>query len=112
MTTSSRRSGAVRAEAGVVNLGARGRMATGICFLDHMVDQFTSHAQLGVTVRVAVNDAAEPPAWLSPHADYAGNFLSDRPHDRDIFAASGAAVGAALRVVVDEARAARGGGRA
>ena len=110
MTTSSRRSGAVRAEAGVVNLGARGRMATGICFLDHMVDQFTSHAQLGVTVRVAVNDAAEPPAWLSPHADYAGNFLSDRPHDRDIFAASGAAVGAALRVVVDEARAARGDG--
>ena len=110
MTTSARRSGAVRAEAGVVNLGARGRMATGICFLDHMVDQFTSHAQLGVTVRVAVNDAAEPPAWLSPHADYAGNFLAERPHDRDIFAASGAAVGAALRLVVDEARAARGDG--
>jgi imidazoleglycerol-phosphate dehydratase len=106
----------VIAEASVVDLGPRGVMGTGICFLDHMIDQFTSHAQLGVTVRVAVGEAAgggggsgggggaateEEPAWLPVHVDYAGNALSERPHDADIFKASGAALGSALRQLCD-----------
>ena len=110
MKAHRRTSGAVIAEASVADLGPRGVMGTGICFLDHMIDQFTSHAQLGVTVRVALGEAAggggggggaateeEEPAWLPVHVDYAGNALSERPHDADIFKASGAALGAALR---------------
>jgi imidazoleglycerol phosphate dehydratase HisB len=34
----------------VVDLGERGAIATGIGFLNHMIDQLTSHAQLGVSV--------------------------------------------------------------
>ena len=43
----------VIAEAHVTNFGPRGEIATGICFLDHMIDQLTAHAQLGVSVRVS-----------------------------------------------------------
>ena len=100
-----RSSGLVICESQVVNLGARGVMATGICFLDHMIDQLTSHAQLGVTVRVALDtpEGADP-TWLSPHEDYARNSLADqdRLHDADIFKAAGAALGAALRRVVQD----------
>ena len=53
-------SNGVRATSEVVDLGKRGTMATGICFLDHMIDQLTSHGQLGVTVRVAINEGAAP----------------------------------------------------
>ena len=42
----------VVAEATIENLGKRGVIGTGICFLDHMVDQLTSHGQLGVSLRV------------------------------------------------------------
>jgi len=86
-----RTDGGVTAEAQVVNLGARGVMATGICFLDHMIDQLTSHGQLGVTVRVALPPssssagAADTPPWLPPHEDYANNDLEHRPHDASIF---------------------------
>ena len=72
-------------------------MATGICFLDHMIDQLTSHAQLGVTVQIALDGADE---FLKPHQDYADNDMENRPHDLDIFKASGAALGAALRGLV------------
>ena len=44
--------GSIIAEATVVNLGARGEIATGLPFLDHMIDQLTSHCQLGVSVVV------------------------------------------------------------
>ena len=109
-------SNAVCAEAEVINLGPRGAISTGICFLDHMVDQLTSHAQLGVTLRVSI---AEPAAaqdagsgaatkarkqmrQLAPNRDYAAG-QSSRPHDRDIFITVGTALGAALRGVVEEA---------
>ena len=36
----------------IENLGKRGTIATGQPFLDHMIDQLTTHAQLGVSVQV------------------------------------------------------------
>ena len=47
-------SGAIVAEARVLNLVPPSKIGTGICFLDHMVDQFTSHGMLGVTLRLSL----------------------------------------------------------
>lgn len=117
MEFSQGRSGAILAECCVLNLTPPSKVGTGICFLDHMVDQFTSHGMLGVTLRCGIvgGDAAadadgaepEPQAagadakFFAPLKDYATG-MSGRPHDRDIFAACGTAIGLALRRVVDE----------
>ena len=53
--------GATKATASVANLGARGEIATGLPFLDHMIDQLTSHAQLGVSVVVSRDGVASVP---------------------------------------------------
>ena len=55
-------SGAVVAEACVLNLTPPSKIGTGICFLDHMCDQLTSHGQLGVTLRCGVGSGA----WFAP----------------------------------------------
>jgi imidazoleglycerol-phosphate dehydratase len=101
----------VIAEAHVTNFGPRGEIATGICFLDHMIDQLTAHAQLGVSVRVSLpsSRSGDELTWLPMHRDYAGTIAVDgapvlRPHDHGIFAASGEALGVALRRVVLQAR--------
>lgn len=50
-------SNAITAEAQVRNLGpGPSQISTGICFLDHMIDQLTSHAQLDVTLRCGVRN--------------------------------------------------------
>ncbi len=101
----------VIAAAHVTNFGPRGEIATGICFLDHMIDQLTAHAQLGVSVRVSLpsSRSGDELTWLPMHRDYAGTIAVDgapvlRPHDHGIFAASGEALGVALRRVVLQAR--------
>ena len=107
-------SGAILAEAQVLNLTPPSKVGTGICFLDHMVEQLTSHGMLGVTLRCGIVGAEaaapdgepEPAAegstkFFAPLKDYATG-MSSRPHDRDIFAACGTALGLALRRVVDE----------
>lgn len=112
---SQARSGAILAECLVLNLTPPSKIGTGVCFLDHMVDQFTSHGMLGVTLRCGIVGNAgeaggaepEPEAaggdakFFAPLKDYATG-MSGRPHDRDIFAACGTAIGLALRRVVDE----------
>ena len=100
------RSGAVLAEARVLNLTPPSKIGSGICFLDHMLDQLTSHAQLGVTLRCGLVDkaSAQPRAekdCFAPLKDYATG-LSSRAHDQDIFVACGTALGLALKRVVDE----------
>jgi len=100
------RSGAVLAEARVLNLTPPSKIGSGICFLDHMLDQLTSHAQLGVTIRCGVldKDSPQPRAekdCFAPLKDYATG-LSTRVHDQDIFVACGTALGLALKRVVDE----------
>ena len=100
------RSGAVLAEARVLNLTPPSKIGSGICFLDHMLDQLTSHAQLGVTLRCGLVDkaSAQPRAekdCFAPLKDYATG-LSSRAHDQDIFVACGTALGLALKHVVDE----------
>ena len=89
----------VTAEATVVNLGRRGVIGTGICFLDHMVDQLTSHAQVGVSLRVRLDGGG----LLAPLRDYAVGPYSDRRHDEAITMACGRALGLALRSAVGEA---------
>ena len=100
------RSGAVLAEARVLNLTPPSKIGSGICYLDHMLDQLTSHAQLGVTIRCGVldKDSPQPRAekdCFAPLKDYATG-LSTRAHDQDIFVACGTALGLALKRVVDE----------
>ena len=100
------RSGAVLAEARVLNLTPPSKIGSGICFLDHMLDQLTSHAQLGVTMRCGVLDKDSPQPrsekdCFAPLKDYATG-LSSRAHDEDIFVACGTALGLALKRVVDE----------
>ena len=46
----------LQATSEIENLGKRGRIATGQPFLDHMIDQLTTHAQLGVSVQVEKED--------------------------------------------------------
>ena len=108
-------SGAIVAEAEVLNLVPPSRVGTGICFLDHMIDQLTSHGQVGVTLRCGVVHASpevtsssnkraapcSPTSYFAPLKDYATGQTA-RPHDRDIFIAAGTALGAALRRVVEE----------
>ena len=104
-------SNAIVAECEVLNLTPPSKIGTGICFLDHMVDQLTSHGQLGVTLRCGVAGAgrssASPgskrdapdasTAYFAPLRDYATGM--ERIHDRDIFIACGRALGEALRKV-------------
>ena len=72
--------------ASVVNLGARGVIATGLPFLDHMIDQLTSHAQLGVSVIVTEGATAREPCVDASGSD-----------DERVASVAGEALGSALR---------------
>ena len=79
--------GATKATASVANLGARGEIATGLPFLDHMIDQLTSHAQLGVSVVVSRDGVASVPCIDASGTD---------EQDEAVARAAGAALGQAL----------------
>ena len=81
--------GSIIAEATVVNLGARGEIATGLPFLDHMIDQLTSHCQLGVSV-VVTKDGTP----CAPCVDASGD------DDEAVAVAAGAALGRALKALL------------
>lgn len=83
--------GDVTATASVANLGARGTIATGLPFLDHMIDQLTSHAQLGVSVVVTRGGNASEPC-----VDESGTLEEDTVVAR----LAGAALGQALKHVI------------
>jgi len=119
MSFSIASSGAILAEAEVLNIDlcmkVKSKIGTGICFLDHMVDQFTSHGMLGVTLHcgiAGVEDRSIPGSvddapvtkrkTFAPLSDYATG-MCGRPHDSDIFIACGTALGLALRRVVEDA---------
>ena len=59
----------VTAEARVVDLGPRGEIATGVCFLDHMIDQLTAHAQLGVSQPARQHPVSKHPASMHQPAN-------------------------------------------
>ena len=88
--------GRVVAEARVVDLGARGCIATGRPFLDHMVDQLTAHAQLGVTLQVSV-DGVQAREGQDSACD---------ADDGGVYALAGAALGEALAAAVEARRSA------
>ena len=116
--TSTSTSKAIVAECTVLNLTPPSKVSTGICFLDHMIDQLTSHGQLGVALRCGIINAEPssasgkraapeaPTKFFAPAQDYATG-LDSRPHDRDIFIAAGGALGAGLKRVVEEVLGAR-----
>merc|ERR1719183_1485925 len=98
--------GGVYAEAEVIPIEKatgtlQSKISTGICFLDHMIDQLTSHGMLGVTLRCGIKESMEKTRMFSPLQDYAAG-VSGRPHDSEIFDACGTALGCALRRVIDE----------
>mmetsp|Transcript_102241 Transcript_102241/g.288851 ORF Transcript_102241/g.288851 Transcript_102241/m.288851 type:complete len:468 (+) Transcript_102241:108-1511(+) len=89
--------GAVSVQATVTDLGPAGTIATGICFLDHMIDQLTSHAQIGTSLCANVEGLD-----MKPREDYSSAYsMAVRPHDKAIFEASGAALGGALLSLVE-----------
>jgi imidazoleglycerol phosphate dehydratase HisB len=57
--------GAVSVTCTMTDLGRPGVIVSGICFLDHMLDQLVSHGQLGVELRATV-DGVDAQA----HCDY------------------------------------------
>lgn len=108
--TSTRTRGDLVCTTSVTDLGKRMPIATGICFLDHMVDQLVSHGQLGISVQVSLG--GKP---FSADADYAvlaagkatspgdpSVLISERPHDEAIFELVGASLGAALAEMARE----------
>jgi len=76
-----------------------GRLATGRPFLDHMVDQLTAHAQLGVRVEVP---------GCAPMED--GPDVADAAADEAAYRAVGAALGGALGAHLAARREAAGAG--
>ena len=46
----------------MLNLTPPSKIGSGICFLDHMIDQLQSHGQLGVALRCRVGDGP----WARP----------------------------------------------
>ena len=81
--------------------GARGTIATGQPFLDHMIDQLTAHAQLGVSVRVTRDGAA-----CAECAD------AGTPHSAEVFEASGRALGKAMKAMLHAGAASGAGAKA
>ena len=59
----------LQATSEIENLGKRGRIATGQPFLDHMIDQLTTHAQLGVSVQVEKEDTKTTTTTTDPYDD-------------------------------------------
>ncbi len=94
--TGTASAGGVRCEVSIVERGPRGRICTGICFLDHMIDQLTAHGQLGVSVGVSRSDGGNGAGAFAPNVDYAGGAREGRVHDSSIAEAAGEALGAAL----------------
>ena len=50
-------------------------IASGICFLDHMIDQLTSHAMIGITLQTTVDGVPS-----RPHSDFAKASSSKHHH--------------------------------
>lgn len=70
-------------------------IATGISFLDHMIDQLKSHGQLNLGVIVSIEGRQCQPA-----VDYCQGSRSRRPHDTAIFSVVGEAIGRVTRRAV------------
>lgn len=103
------KSGAMQAEVVITDLGtARGlcNIRTGVCFLDHMIDQLTAHAQLGLCVTVSrggVPAEAEKNATDASDAScgkQASGTLGCVPDDEVLFDMVGEAVGKALKEIL------------
>ena len=88
----------------IENLGKRGTIATGQPFLDHMIDQLTTHAQLGVSVQVekehteTADPGNEKRKMIKCETDTA-KYASDEDAEAT-FTAAGEALGKALKYML------------
>ena len=91
--------GSVECHASVVELGARGVMASGLPFLDHMLDQLTAHAQLGLSLSSSASGVQ-----MEPEKKYPPESLvqcgSAEQLEGELTEAAGEALGAALRTML------------
>lgn len=79
-----------------VNLGRSPHpISTGVGFLDHMIDQLNSHAQVGVSATVRRSD--------DENVDEANRHAGDAASQLELVSAVGRALGAKLRDVLDRA---------
>ena len=94
-------SGKLRAVVTVMDGGSLpGGIITGICFLNHMIDQLTAHGQLAIAAQVSLDGVP-----FTATADYTGSTdpnpaSAPRPHDEAIFRIVGAALGECLGKVL------------
>lgn len=86
--------GSFYAEAEVVDLGCASQISTGIAFLDHMIDQLTSHAQLAVSLSVTASASPSPPSKRSRAEE------EEFARDHEVFISAGHALGLALHELV------------
>ena len=86
------------ATASIENLGKRGKIATGQPFLDHMIDQLTAHAQIGVSVQVSKRFGTNENVLMKSDCD---EYAIDADAE-STFRASGEAIGKALRKMLSE----------
>lgn len=89
--------GSFLAEAEVIDLGCAAQIRTGIAFLDHMIDQLTSHAQLAVSLSVTRDSASASPSAPSKRSR---TEEEESARDREVFLSAGGALGSALRMLV------------
>jgi len=83
------------ATSSIENLGKRGTIATGQPFLDHMIDQLTTHAQLGVSVVVEKKHLGAKVTCEPDTAKYASDVDAEAT-----FTAAGEALGKALKYML------------
>lgn len=87
---------------------SKGPIRTGVGFLDHMVDQFNSHAQIGITIQVSSSsdDISNNEADFKSHSDYINRFAE--LDQGELQGLVGATLGCEFRRLVERAYPANG----
>ena len=80
---------------------SKGPIRTGVGFLDHMVDQFNSHAQIGVSLQITSKSISSNEDDFKSHDEYINRFASF--DQAEIQSLVGATLGTEFRRLLDQA---------